>query len=109
MTNITVIDAENKVGINYVDLYDGTKVSCCLLPCMSTKVSGAFISAQDVENFTIFDLTFSQVVTRTIFDFPSFQWTVFFSGLGGSMGLWLGIGVSQLLLMVITLTINIFY
>ena len=107
MTNLSFNDVENKVSINYADLFDGTKVSPCLLPCMSTKVSSAFISAQDVENFTVFDLTFSQVVTRTTFNFPLFQWTDYFSGLGGLMGLWLGLGVSQLLSMVITSTIKV--
>ena len=53
---------------------------------------------QDEETYdaTRFEFTFDQdvVVTRTLF--PPFSLSQFLSNLGGSLGLWLGLGVLQL-------------
>ena len=39
--------------------------------------------------------TFDQSVTLYDSDFPGFDWVAFFTDLGGSLGLWLGVGVAQ--------------
>ena len=46
---------------------------------------------------TIFDITFDQSVTITKYFYPDFSFVDFFSGVGGSLGLWLGLGIMQLL------------
>ena len=98
VTKYAIYEEEDGISrpVNYDDLYDGTKVSPCTLPCTSTQISGAYISAREVStNHTTFDLTFAQIVTIVNSDFPKFDWTKFFSDLGGSMGLWLGLGMVQ--------------
>ena len=45
---------------------------------------------------TQFDLTFDQTVTITESFYPSPSFTRLFAELGGSLGLWLGVGAVQL-------------
>ena len=46
---------------------------------------------------TQFDLTFDQTVTITESFYPSLSFTRLFAELGGSLGLWLGVGIVQIL------------
>ena len=41
--------------------------------------------------------SFHPQVEMRLSQYPDFSWTTFFTDLGGSLGLWLGLGVSQLL------------
>ena len=43
-----------------------------------------------------FDLTFEQDVEITEYFYPDFSFPSFLSNLGGTLGLWLGVGVLQL-------------
>ena len=43
-----------------------------------------------------FDVTLDQVVTVTESRYPKMSFSKFFSDLGGSLGLWLGIGFIQI-------------
>ena len=43
------------------------------------------------------DLTFSQGMTVTKTKFKKFNFTILLSEIGGSMGLWLGLGLLQVL------------
>ena len=62
------------------------------------KVSGTVVSEKKWDhNFTDFDITFDQTVTVTEYYFPEFSFSDFLSRLGGSLGLWLGIGVTQII------------
>ena len=45
---------------------------------------------------TAFQFQFDEVVDITEFYYPEFSITDFLSSIGGSMGLWLGVGVLQL-------------
>ena len=54
---------------------------------------------------TMFDLTFDQTVTVSRSFYPPLSFTDLFSKLGGSLGLWLGVGMMQ---MCITLTTVLF-
>ena len=47
-------------------------------------------------SYTKFDLTFDQAVTVTESYYPSPSLTKLLAELGGSLGLWLGVGVVQL-------------
>ena len=57
------------------------------------------------EERTVFDLTFDQTVIVTKSFYPPLSFTTLFTQLGGSLGLWLGIGMMQ---MCISLTQIIF-
>ena len=46
--------------------------------------------------YSTFDVTFDQVVTVTESRYPDISFTKLFSDLGGSLGLWLGIGIIQI-------------
>ena len=46
---------------------------------------------------TQFDITFDQTVTITESFYPSLSFTKLFADLGGSLGLWLGVGIIQLI------------
>ena len=50
----------------------------------------------DDTNQTIFDFTFDQTVTITESFYPDFERTEFLSKTGGAVGLWLGLGLVQL-------------
>ena len=62
------------------------------------KISGRFISASKmVSNYTALDISLDRKVTITESFIPEFSLSSFFADLGGSLGLWLGVGVVQLL------------
>ena len=47
------------------------------------------------ENESMFDLTFEQDVEVLEYFYPEFSISTFLSNLGGTLGLWLGVGVLQ--------------
>ena len=96
VTNITVYKEMTIPEITDMDLFDGTQASPCLPPCTSTSIKGAYIDTEEFSSNFI-DINFSQDVDINVFEYPPFNIGAIFSGLGGSMGLWLGLGVAQLL------------
>ena len=82
----------------FADIVTGDAVSDCPLPCTSTEITTVFLDEKN-EARTIptsrIDIAFSDTVTVTTTDFPKFNPAAFLSALGGSMGLWLGLGVVQ--------------
>jgi hypothetical protein len=87
-------------------LFDGTKPSNCPLPCSRVKTKTKFLEKHIAKSHrTMLALTFSQTVkvSKTDFDTPHFS--TFLSDVGGSVGLWLGLGVLQAADMVIDLVL----
>ena len=83
----------------YSDLFKGTLMppkEICPLPCTSTTRSTDFLyeMQEDVAYSTI-DITFSDKVEVTSWDYGTFSIAEVLASLGGSMGLWLGVGVVQ--------------
>ena len=66
------------------------------------QIVGAQLSYQTQENETTFDLTMDQEVTVTESFYPSFSPLTFFTVMGGALGLWLGVGVVQVVSYVVT-------
>ena len=100
------------------DLFDGSLESPCRYlmndfpakynhlylrkPCLSTKTTGVKIqSIGRSTNSSSIVVSFLPSVTRNNIYLPPFNWTSFLSDLGGSLGLWLGLGILQILEMII--------
>ena len=78
-------------------LYDGTRESGCERPCRSTTVIGTELSQVCTgKNLSSLHFTLDQIITLYDSDFPGFGWVSLLTDLGGSLGLWLGLGVAQL-------------
>ena len=76
----------------------------CPLPCTETKIKTIFINEFDkpTEDKSRIDIAFSTTVSTYINDFPTFRLPKFLSELGGTLGLWLGLGVLQLFNILLT-------
>ena len=85
----------------YSDLFKGTLMppkDVCPLPCTSTTRSTDFLyEMQEDVSYSTIDITFSDKVEVTSWDYGTFSIPEVLATLGGSMGLWLGVGVVQLL------------
>ena len=86
----------------YYGLIDGTQKSSCPMPCSTMYIESRFLQEADYDNRVI-RLIFSEGVTVTKTDFIKFTFMMFLSDVGGSMGLWLGLGLLQALEMCIKL------
>ena len=85
----------------YSDLFKGTLMApkeVCPLPCTSTTRSTDFLyEMHENVTYSTIDITFSNKVEVTHWDYGAFSLAEVLASLGGAMGLWLGVGVVQLL------------
>ena len=58
--------------------------------------------------YSVLDITMDQVVTVTESNYPKVSFTKFFSDIGGSLGLWLGMGIIQLCVIAVNLLFSKF-
>ena len=79
----------------YSDLLDGTQPSDCPLPCSTISVDSRLLGHSNGVNSSMIDLTFNPTVLVTSTDFIQCTFATFLADMGGSMGLWLGLGLLQ--------------
>ena len=99
MENVTtsLYIEENRMNPLYaVYLASGAQKSPCPLPCSTMFVESRFLREKNENrNQSVFHLTFSDEVLVTKTEFLKFSFKIFLSDIGGSMGLWLGLGLLQ--------------
>ena len=78
-------------------LYIRISIIGCLLPCTKTKIRTVYINEKvfDRRNISRVELIFSRSVKRKIYSFPQFNFFTFLTSIGGTAGLWLGLGIIQ--------------
>ena len=73
----------------------------CPLPCTETLVKTVFMNefykTYSKLNVSRVDIAFYNKVDTTVRDFPTFNLSSFLASLGGALGLWLGLGMLQIL------------
>jgi hypothetical protein len=88
------------------DLFSGDVVSDCLLPCTTVHTETRF-SEEAIDDKTQVSLAFSPTVEVTTTDLVKPTLSNFLSDVGGSVGLWLGIGMVQAVEIVINFVLPI--
>ena len=65
---------------------------------LETRVRGTEISEKmTAANWSYLTITFDPVVTLEKSSFPPWTWSTYLAVLGGTAGLWLGLGIMQLI------------
>ena len=100
-TEVTKLVAGQMSGLALLTvdkLREGSRQSSCPASCTSTTISARHILTGDTfSDHSAVIFTFSDVVMVTHTGFPAFSLAQELATLGGSMGLWLGLGVLQVL------------
>ena len=78
----------------YEKLHDGTQKSTCPVPCSTFHVESKYLREED-HQYPMIYLNLIQDITVTKTEFLKFTFEKFLSDVGGSMGLWLGLGLLQ--------------
>ena len=106
-----LVDKDKNISksVWFDDAISGNIISTCLQPCKSTKITTVLVDKKDeLRNQSKIDIIFSNTVKQSVNDFPEFNFGQFLSSLGGSMGLWLGLGVVQSLEIWVKILLRIF-
>ena len=103
VTNLTVLKKDEVYNVsvlwnkNYECIFDGTAVSDCPVPCTTTSIVAKEEDVSIIEDGSDIDVTFFETILVTTTSFPAFSFSDALAKLGGAMGLWLGLGIMQVL------------
>ena len=95
-----MIKEEDVANLNRLlnSFMDGRVGSPCPKPCLETKLAGMMTTERYwKKTHSSFFLTLDQTVTITETRFPQLDVAKLFAELGGTLGLWLGLGVIQMI------------
>lgn len=73
----------------------------CPSPCIETYIKTSLVGERKVQHvdghgYNKIEIFFSPTVKTYVSDFPSFTISSFLASVGGALGLWLGLGVQQM-------------
>ena len=95
MLKVEDVSSLNKILNSFMD---GRVGSPCPKPCLETKLAGMMTTERYwKKTHSSFFLTLDQTVTITETRFPQLDVAKLFAELGGTLGLWLGLGVIQMI------------
>jgi hypothetical protein len=100
LTDVSYTKWENASSLDLAQLFEGTTVSPCPLPCRTARVTARLLTER-YDDESVLQITFDQTVTVTTTDFVQFSIVTFLSDTGGAMGLWLGLGIIQFLELIV--------
>ena len=93
-----IIGDQHSFYKNYAGLILGSTQSDCPRPCTSTQITSVFLDEKTgISAGSRIDITLSEKVSILVTNFPKFNLALFLSSCGGSMGMWLGVGVLQIM------------
>ena len=72
----------------------------CVAPCLQTYTKTVFVEERKilkVPGYSKIDIVFTPVVKMFVNDFQQFSFSSFLASVGGALGLWLGLGVQQII------------
>ena len=78
-----------------MNLYRGSTLSNCPMPCTTFRTTSKMISKRASSPLGRILLSFSEKVTMTITELETPSVSELLSAIGGSIGLWLGLGAFQ--------------
>ena len=94
--NLTAKLSDQPLSDAYNGILSGRTMSDCTMPCIQTKMKTAFTEHKFVDrNYSKIDITFEKLVPVHKSQFSVFNLAQFLSALGGTMGIWLGVGILQ--------------
>ena len=82
---------------NLAGFATGTNRSACHVPCTRTYIQTSYLSDQVLAKDSRIYITFDNMLVVSTTEFPKFNLADSLAALGGSLGLWLGLGVVQFL------------
>ena len=87
--------------------YNGYIKSACPIPCTQTQIKLNMLTTENWEGQPAVELIMSDKVMVTYNYYPEFSPVEALASLGGSLGLWLGLGVLQLLQLIVATSLTL--
>ena len=81
--------------LSYIEVTTGKHIFSCPLPCTTTRTYTRRLGETQVKDQQNMDIIFIEEMQVTRTTVVPFSLVEFFSGVGGLLGLWLGLGAAQ--------------